>query len=304
MPENREAKLNKLAEEFHICKGLSSDEHIKILGQIHDFSKEQAIDILCYFLTLETNPEVLLYMVNALHKYNVPAAFDIFTELILWKDRNKSNHKDLESYVKLRCAIAKILGSSRDNKAVLPLLYVLNNKDENYKLRLSCAEALGQIGNNYAVAPRIDVVSDENEKSVYLRESSAKALGMIGDIRAIDPLVSILETKKGIIESLGRIGIQDDRTIKVLKNALYDEAPYIRLGAIEALSDLDDNRVIPLVEKMLYDKEEDVARGAVSALYNICGREYLIELLKRNELAEWCKDEAQTILDEEEEDID
>ena len=62
------------------------------------------------------------------------------------------------------------------------------------------AEALGKIGNSQAVSPLIKIVSDEDEKSVYLRESAAKALGMIGDERAVDSLINILETRQGMLD--------------------------------------------------------------------------------------------------------
>lgn len=313
MPQSKDETLKQLAEEFQIAQNLDFQEHINLLRHIDNYSKDHAIEVLNYFLTLETNPEILEYLVKAISKYNDTCSIDVLSELLLWKERFKEQSS--ENYTKARCLAATVLGNLKDNKAVLPLLYVLNNKNENYKLRLSCAEALGRIGNNYAVAPLIDVVSDEDEKSIYLRESAAKALGMLGDLRAVDPLVSILETKKGlidkftflkerIIESLGRIGEKDNRTLKALKNALMDEAAYIRLGAIEALSEIANDEAIPLVENMLKDEEEDVARGAVCALYNMCGQEYIENLLDQEDLAGWCKDEIECILNEEDEEDD
>jgi len=309
MSESREENLSRLAEEFRINQGLEAEEHISLLKCIEQYPKDVAVTIFNHFLSLEMNPQVLIYLIKTLAKYNSESSVDVLSELLLWKEKFKDQNRNPDEYLKVRSMVANVLGSMKNSKAVLPLLYVLNNKDENYKLRLSCAEALGKIGNSYAVAPLIDVVTDETEKSIYVRESAAKALGLLGDIRAIDPLVAILETKKGlidkftflkerIIESIGRIGSKDDKALRVLKNALMDEAPYIRLGAIEALSEIEDERVIPLIEKMLDDEEEDVARGAVNALYNLTGIEYIQELYNRENLASWCKDETECILEE------
>jgi HEAT repeat protein len=307
--------LNGLAEKYKIANGIALDEHISLLREIESYPEEEAINILNYFVSIETSPDVLLYLTKILSKYNDKSSVDVLIELLLWKENFKKSTHSSDEYIKVRCVVAAILGNLKDNKAVLPLLYVLNSKNENYKLRLSCAEALGRIGDKYAVKPLIDVVSDENEKSVYLRESAAKALGMLGDISAIDPLVSILETKKGlidkftffkerVIEALGRIGGKDDRTIKALKNALMDDAAYVRVGAIEALSEIEDERVIPLIENMLEDKEEEVGRASITALYNVLGADYLSGLTEKQNLASWCIEEIEIILDEERECIE
>ena len=146
---------------------------------------------------------------------------------------------------------------------------------------------------------------------MYLRESAAKALGMLGDIRAIEPLANILENRNGlfdkftflkerIVETLGRLGqYGDEKSLRALKNALDDDAACIRLGAIEALSEMDDERVIPLIEKMIDDEDEDVARTAIFTLYEIAGIEYIKEIEERRELPECCKDEIADFLEEE-----
>ena len=309
MLELNESFLSQLAEEYKIASGIKTDEHISLLREIESYDEEEIVTILNYFVSLETNPDVLLHIIRTLAKYDCRRSVDIFTEMLLWKEKFKQYTQNIDDYLKVRCTLAVALGNIKDNKAVLPLLYVLNNKNENYKLRLACAEALGRIGDKYAVAPLIDVVSDEGEKSVYLRESAAKALGMLGDFSAVEPLVTILETKKGIIdkfsflkekivEAIGRLGGRDDRTIKALKTALLDEASYVRSGAIEALSEIDDPRVLPLIEKMFEDEDEEVLRSAVTAIYNLQGAEYTAKLLESDNISQQCKEEFEIILKE------
>jgi len=312
MHNNIDENLMELAQKFLIGKGIKSDEHIQMLHQIEDFPGKNSLDIFNFFLTQETDPQVLLYIIKVIGKYNDKSSTGALIDLLLWKEACQKRLKDPDDYLKVRCLIAKVLGNLKDYSAVVPLLYVLNNRNENYKLRLSAAEALGSIGDRYAVISLIDIVSDEGEKSVYLRESAAKALGMLGDIRAIDPFIKILESKKGIIdkftflkekiiESLRKFSCNDEKTIKALSSALMDESPCVRLGAIEALSEMNDDRIINLIEPMINDKDEDVARNAIDALYNIAGREYITDLLNRKNLAEWCRDEIGMILEEEDE---
>lgn len=308
MPEDSVERLLDLSEEYQIGKGLDPDDQIKKLIEIDKFPPSEAIKIYNFFVTQETNPQVLLHIVRTIGKYNDKSSAECLTELIQLKGQNQENLNP-DDFLKVRCMAATVLGNLKNYNAVVPLLYVMNSQNENYKLRLSAAEALGKIGDRYAVAPLIEIVSNEDEKSVYLRESAAKALGMLGDIRAVDPLISILETKKGlidkftflkerIIEAIGKLGSKNDRTIKALSDALLDEAAYVRLGAVEALSEIDDERALPLVEKMVYDEEEDVARSAVDALYNLAGRDFITDLLNRDDLPGWCRDEIEMILDE------
>ena len=102
--------------------------------------------------------------------------------------------------MRIRVNITKALANTKDSQAVYPLLYCLNSKDEHYKVKLSCADALGKIGDRYAVLPLMNIVEDESEASVYVKESAVSALGMIGDEKAVDSLVSILESKKGLLD--------------------------------------------------------------------------------------------------------
>ncbi|MDD3594638.1 MAG: HEAT repeat domain-containing protein [Candidatus Gastranaerophilales bacterium] len=305
---NKNDNLHELAQQFKIAQGLPTHEHIRILQKLEKVKREKLILILNYFMTLETNPEVLSYIIKLASRFRNDLTMDILIDLFLSKNISKNDEK----YIQLKITIANALGNSKNNDAVLPLLYVLNSKDEHYKVRLACAEALGKIGSSYAVTPLINLVSDDEEKSMYLRESAAKALGMLGDMRAVDPLVNILENKNGlfdkftflkerIIETLGRLGSNgDERSLKALKNALEDDASYIRCGAVEALVEIDDDRVIPLIENMLEDKDEEVARTAIFALYELLGCSYIKSLLTSTHLQECCKDEIQNIIKEEE----
>ena len=310
MKEFSSENLARLTKEFKIASGLKTDVHIELLEKVKEYPLEVAVEIYNYFLTQETSPDILLYLVKTIAGYNQASSIDILIELLLWKEKFSASGKNPEDYIELRSYIARVLGCTKNSKVTLPLLYTLNSKNENYKLRLSCADALGQMGNNYAVGSLINVVADNDEKSVYLRETAAKALGKLRDIRAIEPLVSILEGKEGfvnkfsffkerIVEALGNIGTQDRRSVKALKGALLDESPYVRLSAIEALSKIEnDDEIIPIIKNCLYDENEEVARSTVIALYNMIGRDFLIEILHEENIPYICKTEAESIWNE------
>ena len=298
--------LIELSKQYKIAEDIPADEHIKILKPLEKLENDKLCLILNYFLTLENNKEVLIYIVKLLAKCQNDLSVEILSDMLI---SNLNDNSELN--IRLKSEIACTLGYSKNQSCVMPLLYVLNNKNENYKLRLSCADALGRIGSSYAVTPLIALVSDDEEKSVYLRESAARALGMLGDMRAIEPLANILENKNGlfdkftflkerIVETLGRLGQNGNtKSIHALKHALEDEAACVRISAIEALSEIDDDIVVPLIENMLSDNDDEVAKAAVYALYEMFGKEYIISLQKSENLQECCKEEIIEILAEE-----
>ena len=191
-------------------------------------------------------------------------------------------------------------------------MYCLNNKGENYKIRLACADALGRIGDRFAVKPLIDVVKDEEEKSVYVKESATFALGLLGDTSAIDPLVDVMEAKQGlwdkfsflkekIVEALGKISINNGKVFRVLKNSLMDSSPLVRINAIEALMNSEYDESETLIRPMLKDENDEVKRNALIALYNMIGRDILDEVISLPGYSEFLKTEAASMLKEYEE---
>ena len=204
--------------------------------------------------------------------------------------------------VKVLCV--KTIGKYRDTDSVTPLLYCLNNKNENYKIRLAIAEALGKIGDKHAVDSLINVVKDEDEKSVYVRESAAVALGMIGDMRAIEPFIGILEAKKNflskftflkerIMEALSKINFSTNkRIINAFEDALMDSSAQVRLNTLEAISNSNCVEMYEAVKELLHDDDEEVAKGAVVTLYNLSDRKILDEILEDEHAPYYCKDTA------------
>lgn len=284
----------------------------KINSLDEKYEREDLILIYNYFLTICKVPEVLMTIIQCVDRFRDKSSVGPLLDILLWKIEGDDLKK--ENFINARVMAAKAIANIKDTSAVTPLLYCLNNKDENYKVRFACADALGRIGDRYAVAPLIDVVKDEEERSVYLRESAASALGMLGDLRAVDPLVSILETKQGIIdkftflkerviEALGKLRLDNnERVFNALKSSLMDESSQIRINAIEALMDSEHPEVYDAIKGCLKDVNDEVKKNALIALYNMVGRRILDEVIRETDYPDVLKVEAVSILEEYEHD--
>lgn len=256
-----------------------------------------------------------MYLIRCVDMYRDSSSLEYLVDILLLKNANASDNDTREKYNNVRVMCAKAIANQKNTDVVSSLLYCLNNKDENYRVRLACADALGRIGDRFAVAPLIEVVTDEDEKSVYLRESAVSALGLLGDTRAIDPLVSILETKQGImdkfsflkeraIEALSKMGFNDnERVFKALKNSLSDESTQVRINAIEALMDSEHPKAFETIKHVLkLDSDVEVKKNAMIALYNMSDRTILDEVINSPNYPDALKVEAVSIIEEYEND--
>lgn len=303
--------LETLATKCGLYNDDTSAAIVNIQSLDERFERDNLVEIYNYFLPITKDPEVLMILIQCVDRFRDKSSLSPLLDLLLMKNIDNS-----EKYVNVRVMSAKVIANLKDTSAVTPLLYCLNNKDENYKIRLTCADALGKIGDRYAVAPLISIVKDEEEKSVYLRESAASALGMLGDVRAVDPLVSILEAQKGIwnkftflkervIEALGKLRLDDnERVFNALKNSLMDESPQIRINAIEAIMESENPKSVEIIRTcLLEDSDEEVKKNALIALYNLVGREILDEVAQ-GDFSDKLKMEAVSMISEYEEDYD
>ena len=181
-------------------KSCDLNQYVNLVSLLQSsYSKEELANIYLYILENQNDIYILNYTIIQIDKLKEYRAIDLLIDILLLKDKFAKYENKTNEINNLRCVCAKVISNFKSQKGVYPLLYCLNNKDEDYKLRLSCAEALGKIGDKYAVIPLINILKDENEKSVYVKESAAMALGMLGDNRALNPLISILESKNGLV---------------------------------------------------------------------------------------------------------
>ena len=114
--------------------------------------------------------------------------------------------------------------------AVEPLIQAL--KDNNPEIRENSAQALGKIGDERAVGPLVKIMNNPNE-NLPPRENAILALGEIGE-PAVEPLIQAMENENPQIraraaEALG--GIKDERAIEPLTRALRDKYSMVRNAA-------------------------------------------------------------------------
>lgn len=303
-------KLEEFAKACLINRTDNGSESNRLIDDLEEsLTFEDFVKVLEYFFEISNNYVVISHLLKLMNKYKSKTFVSSLVDALVLKEKYKVKIQDPEIQTQLRVNVAKVLANIKDNSAVNPLLYCLNNKDENYKLRLSCAEALGKIGDKYAILPLSEILRDDSEHSVYLKESAAFALGMIGDMKAVEPLVNILETKKGImdkftflkeraIEALSRIDVKSDRVFKALSNSLHDASSQVRINAVEALSNLDDERVADVLYSCLSDKSEEVVRNVIIALFNIRGEKILYDILNDYSLPEHTMRQVREVIKE------
>lgn len=316
MSENLNLDLKLIADNCGIFSTLESEVIIAKIDELRiKYSSDELVAIYNYMLSSVQQPDVLMYVIRCTDMYRHPSSLEFLVDILLLKNYSNIDEELKEKYINVRVMCAKAIANQKNTDVVSSLLYCLNNKNEHYKVRLACADALGRIGDRFAVAPLIDVVKDENEKSVYLRETAVSALGLLGDTRALEPIVSILETKQGIIdkftflkeraiEAVIKMGFGDnERVFRALKNSLTDESTQVRINSIEALMDSEHPKAYEVIKKCLQeDKDEEVKKNALIALYNMSDRGILDEVISSSEYSDKLKMEAVEILNEYEND--
>lgn len=297
----------KILSDCGYGKELNS-QVIKNIANLEEFYDSSSLtNIYNYFLLNLNDAELIINIIKFSDLYRAKSTLNILLNMLLSKSDDAE--KNTDDYINVRVMCAKAIANYKDTSTVANLLQCLNNKNEHYKVRLACADALGRIGDKYAVKPLINVVEDEEEKSVYLKESATFALGLIGDTTAIEPLIAILTSKQGflgkftflkekIVEALGKLNVNNKKVIKALKNALMDPSPMVRINAIEAIMNSNDEESVALIKPSLQDDNDEVKKNTLIALYNILGRDILDEVIELPIYTQYLKNEAQNLINE------
>lgn len=298
-------------ENFETVLRGAKENPSKFFAEIETkYSQNEINSLNGYFLLNSNNYNLVKETLIYINKNKNPKIIDALIDFLMKEDFTELN---LSEIINLKSTCISVISNFHDRACIPALLYCLNNKNANYKMRFLAAEALGKIGDKTAVDSLINVVSDEDEKSVYVRESAAVALGMIGDMRAVDPFLHILEGKKSfldkftflkerVIEALSKINVSDSKkVISAFKNALDDESPQVRINAIEGLMNSECDEAYDIIKTKIYDEDEEVIQNAVIALYNLKGKEALFEILKDEKSSNIAKKEADKIYEEYEE---
>jgi HEAT repeat protein len=195
--------------------------------------------------------------------------------------------------VSVRENAARLLGESRDVRAIAPLISVLDGdhwrvrgaatealqkigpssieplvralKHKDWGVRESIVRTLGEIGDSRAVEHLIAALNDESPE---VRDSTAVALAKIGNSRAIEPLVVLAresEMSPKLAEAIGKLCI--DEAVEPLIKAMNNPNHYLRRRFAESLAMIGEPALGPLIN-VLNNKEEDwrIREGAAWAL--------------------------------------
>lgn len=284
---------------------------VKNIANLEEFyDSTDLVNIYNFILQNVQEPDILVQVIKYTDAHRAVSTLNILLEMLVLSPKVTDEEDDVLINVRAMCARA--ISNYKDTSTVTTLLSCMNNKKEHYKVRLACADALGRIGDKYAVKPLIDLVEDEDEKSVYLKESATFALGILGDTSAIDPLVAILESKQGfldkfsflkekVVEALGKLNFHNKKVMRALKNSLMDSSPMVRINAIEAIMNSDDEDAVELLKPCLNDDDDEVKKNALIAIYNLIGRDILDEVIDLPIYTEYLKNEAKELIFEYEE---
>lgn len=248
------------------------------------FSKKECAVGYGYILKNSKNPKLINQTMREINKTKYFQNLENLIDFVLTVNDDK--------LVDAKVLAIKTISNYKAKQAVNALLYCLNDKNSNYKIRLASAEALGKIGDTNAFDALTNVVSDENEKSVYVRESAVAALGQLGDNRALDVFSSILDTKEmfldkfsylkeKVVEAMTNLDIsKNKKAVRALKSALLDKSAQIRINSIEALMNSELKESYDLIyERLKNDDDIEVRKNALIALYNLSDRKILDEIL-------------------------
>jgi HEAT repeat protein len=210
-----------------------------------------------------------------------------------------------------RCDAARLLGQSRDPRAVEALLPDLNDSD--WRVRRNAAQALGALRDRRAVEPLLRALDD---RTVTVRQRAIVALGRIKDLRALPALLEILlENKREsydaskAIPKFGKkalpeiaaafertnnhqlmmllIHMKYDKAFDLLLKLLEHPASAARVTAVQELGKFGDRRAIPHLlgqldsPNMLIQSEAVRALGRLSAVDTVPA---LLDLLVDDEL--------------------
>ncbi len=202
-----------------------------------------------------------------------------------------------------RCDAARLLGQSRDARAVDALLPDLSDSD--WRVRRNAAQALGALRDKRAVGPLIQTLKD---RTMTVRQRAIIALGRIKDIEALPPLLEILlenrhesydankaihkfakkaipEIAKGFEKTnhqqlmLLLIEMKYEGAFELVLKLLESNEPSTQLTAIRELGKLGEKRAIPYLVSQLNSDELTIQSEAVQALGKLRAIETVPEML-------------------------
>ncbi len=180
----------------------------------------------------------------------------------------------------VRQAAVRMVGEAKD-KAALPALSTVLEKDLDEDVRLAALGSLLVIGDAHAVTAYAKALKDESEK---VRMSAAEALSGLWDEAALKGLVDALgsdpspKVRRSAAAALGNPGIMGryaahkwekaaDISYALIRALRDDESQEVRATAASELGKFTDEKIIePLLTAVERDKSQAVRAAAAESL--------------------------------------
>lgn len=175
----------------------------------------------------------------------------------------------------VRKAAAKVLGSTRDEQFLQPLLQTL--RDSNAHAREGGAAALARLGCADAVPHLVPLLGDAHYP---VRWQAARALENLGWTPPDNANAALFAVARGKIEEAAAYGVD---AVEPLALVLQSGAYHQRREAVAGLSRISDARVVRALLVALRDADDQVRSAAAVALCRIAdpdSTEALVKALK------------------------
>jgi len=202
-----------------------------------------------------------------------------------------------------RCDAARLLGQSRDPRAVDALLPDLNDSD--WRVRRNAAQALGTLRDKRAVEPLLQALKD---RTMTVRQRAMVALGRIKNPQALPALLDIVVENRHesydavkavrkfgkkalpeIVQAFEKTGSQQlmmllielkyEGAFGLLLNLLESQEPGVRLTAVCELGKLGDKRASPYLVDQLANNDPAMQGETVRALGKLNATEVIPAML-------------------------
>lgn len=139
-------------------------------------------------------------------------------------------------------------------------------KSPDPDIRWRAASILGDTRDQRAVGPLIAALADPDE---HVSSSAAIALGKIHDEDAVDPLMRAYaaggsDLRRDSVAALGKIG--SEQAVPTIIVASGDEDPGVRLSAIRAMGWTMDARVLPILILLFQDPDPAIRFETIKAI--------------------------------------
>jgi HEAT repeat protein len=202
-----------------------------------------------------------------------------------------------------RCDAARLLGQTRDPRAVEALLPDL--KDPDWRVRRNAAQALGALRDKRAVEPLLRAL---NDRTMTVRQRAIVALGRIKDPQAVPALLAILLANRHesydadkAIRKFGKkalpeiakafertnsqqlmmllIEMKQEGAFELVLQLLESNEPSVQWSAIREMGNLGDQRAIPYLVGLLHRENTATQSESVQALVKLKATGTISELL-------------------------